>query len=186
MTNTFFRTILLFSVLIGIGYSQFKTPVTISTEVENSSRPGEVAHVLIKASMDDEWHIYALENAGEGPVASRIKISGDILDEQGLIEHREPIEKFDEGFGVKTRFFKGTTEGGDGVVPGTGVELMPFRVPLIGGGGGHYEKACIITKFKIRFLVLCIVINLYGVFSVTYSLCIPNDTNYGFFLYPSR
>ena len=115
MTNTFFRTILLFSVLIGIGYSQFKTPVTISNEVENSSRPGEVAHVLIKASMDDEWHIYALENAGEGPVASRIKISGDILDEQGLIEHREPIEKFDEGFGVKTRFFKGTTD---------------FRVPI--------------------------------------------------------
>ena len=115
MTNTFFRTILLFSVLIGIGYSQFKTPVTISTEVENSSRPGEVAHVLIKASMDDEWHIYALENAGEGPVASRIKISGDIVDEQGLIEHREPTEKFDEGFGVKTRFFKGTTD---------------FRVPI--------------------------------------------------------
>ena len=115
MTNTFFRTILLFSLLIGIGYSQFKTPVTISTEVENSSRPGEVAHVLIKASMDDEWHIYALENAGEGPVASRIKISGDILDEQGLIEHREPTEKFDEGFGVKTRFFKGTTD---------------FRVPI--------------------------------------------------------
>ena len=115
MTNTFFRTILLFSLLIGIGYSQFKTPVTISTEVENSSRPGEVAHVLIKASMDDEWHIYALENAGEGPVASRIKISGDIVDEQGLIEHREPIEKFDEGFGVKTRFFKGTAD---------------FRVPI--------------------------------------------------------
>ena len=115
MTNTFFRTILLFSVLIGIGYSQFKTPVTISTEVENSSRPGEVAHVLIKASMDDEWHIYALENAGEGPVASRIKISGDIVDEQGLVEHREPTEKFDEGFGVKTRFFKGTTD---------------FRVPI--------------------------------------------------------
>ena len=115
MTNTFFRTILLFSLLIGIGYSQFKTPVTISTEVENSSRPGEVAHVLIKASMDDEWHIYALENAGEGPVASRIKISGDIVDEQGLIEHREPTEKFDEGFGVKTRFFKGTID---------------FRVPI--------------------------------------------------------
>ena len=115
MTNTFFRTILLFSVLIGIGYSQFKTPVTISTEIENSSRPGEVAHVLIKASMDDEWHIYALENAGEGPGASRIKISGDIIDEQGLIEHREPTEKFDEGFGVKTRFFKGTTD---------------FRVPI--------------------------------------------------------
>ena len=63
MTNTFFKSILLFSVLVGIGFSQFKTPVTISSEVENSVRPGEVAHVLVKASMDDEWHIYALENA---------------------------------------------------------------------------------------------------------------------------
>ena len=110
MTNTFFKSILLFLVLVGIGFSQFKTPVTISSEVENSVRPGEVAHVLVKASMDDEWHIYALENAGEGPVASRIKISGDIVDEQGLVEHREPTEKFDEGFGVKTRFFKGATD----------------------------------------------------------------------------
>ena len=31
------------------------------------------------------------------------------MQEQGLIEHREPTEKFDEGFGVKTRFFKGST-----------------------------------------------------------------------------
>ena len=35
---------------------------------------------------------------------------GDIVEKQGLIEHQEPIEKFDEGFGVNTRFFKGTTE----------------------------------------------------------------------------
>ena len=107
MTKTFFKTILFLLVLIGIGYSQFQTPVTVSAVSDNSTRPGEVTYIQVEAQMDDEWHIYALENAGEGPVASRIKVSGDIVQEQGLIEHREPTEKFDEGFGVKTRFFKG-------------------------------------------------------------------------------
>ena len=109
MTKTFFKTILFFSVLIGIGYSQFQTPVNVSAVSDNSTRPGEVTYIQVEAQMDDEWHIYALENAGKGPVASRIKVSGDIVQEQGLIEHREPTEKFDEGFGVKTRFFKGST-----------------------------------------------------------------------------
>ena len=104
------RQIVFLSLLIGIGYSQFQNPVTVSATSENSVRPGEVAYIQVEASMDDEWHIYALENAGEGPVASRIKVNGDIVEKQGLIEHREPIEKFDEGFGVNTRFFKGTTE----------------------------------------------------------------------------
>ena len=110
MIKTSIKPIVFLSLLIGIGYSQFQNPVTVSATSENSVRPGEVAYIQVEASMDDEWHIYALENAGEGPVASRIKVNGDIVEKQGLIEHREPIEKFDEGFGVNTRFFKGTTE----------------------------------------------------------------------------
>ena len=110
MIKTSIKPIIFLSLLIGIGYSQFQNPVTVSATSENSVRPGEVAYIQVEASMDDEWHIYALENAGEGPVASRIKVNGDIVEKQGLIEHREPIEKFDEGFGVNTRFFKGTTE----------------------------------------------------------------------------
>ena len=110
MIKTSIKPIVFLSLLIGIGYSQFQNPVTVSATSENSVRPGEVAYIQVEARMDDEWHIYALENAGEGPVASRIKVNGDIVEKQGLIEHREPIEKFDEGFGVNTRFFKGTTE----------------------------------------------------------------------------
>ena len=110
-----FKFTLLLSLLFGVAYSQFQNPVTVSAKVESSVRPGEVAYILLEAMMDDEWHIYALENAGEGPVASRIKIDGSVIDEQGLIEHRTPTEKFDEGFGVNTRFFNGKTT---------------FRIPL--------------------------------------------------------
>ena len=109
MIKTIIKPILFISLLIGLGYSQFQNPVTVFAESENPVRPGEVAYIQVEANMDDEWHIYALENAGEGPVASRIKVDGDIVEKQGLIEHREPTEKYDEGFGVNTRFFNGTT-----------------------------------------------------------------------------
>ena len=109
MIKTIIKPILFISLLIGLGYSQFQNPVTVFAESENSVRPGEVAYIQVEANMDDEWHIYALENAGEGPVASRIKVDGNIVEKQGLIEHREPTEKYDEGFGVNTRFFNGTT-----------------------------------------------------------------------------
>ena len=109
MIKTIIKPILFISLLIGLGYSQFQNPVTVFAESENSVRPGEVAYIQVEANMDDEWHIYALENAGEGPVASRIKVDGNIVEKQGLIEHREPTEKYDEGFGVNTRFFNGIT-----------------------------------------------------------------------------
>ena len=109
MIKTIIKPILFISLLIGLGYSQFQNPVTVFAESENSVRPGEVAYIQVEANMDDEWHIYALKNAGEGPVASRIKVDGNIVEKQGLIEHREPTEKYDEGFGVNTRFFNGTT-----------------------------------------------------------------------------
>ena len=109
MIKTIIKPILFISLLIGLGYSQFQNPVTVLAESENSVRPGEVAYIQVEANMDDEWHIYALENAGEGPVASRIKVDGNIVEKQGLIEHREPTEKYDEGFGVNTRFFNGIT-----------------------------------------------------------------------------
>ncbi len=110
MVKTSIKPILFITLLMGMVNGQFQNPVTVFAEAENSIRPGEVAYIQVEANMDDEWHIYALENVGEGPVASRIKVNGDIVENQGLIEHREPTEKYDEGFGVNTRFFKGTTE----------------------------------------------------------------------------
>ena len=38
--------------------------------------------VTIQATMDDEWHIYGLEHAGSGPVATRVNGSGDLIAEQ--------------------------------------------------------------------------------------------------------
>lgn len=84
-------------------------PVTVTASVEESARAGEVVHVNMTATMDDEWHIYALHDAGEGPIATTITVTGDAVSRQGKIVEPEPIEKYDEGFMTVTRSHKGTT-----------------------------------------------------------------------------
>ena len=79
------KSILFYYLLLGVTYGQFKTPVTVTAEIAGAVRAGEVAMVTIKAAMDDEWHIYALKNAGLGPVATRVNVSGDLVAEQGQV-----------------------------------------------------------------------------------------------------
>ncbi len=98
--------LLTFSTIL---WGQFQNPVIVTATVEESARAGEVVHVKLTATMDNEWHIYALNDAGEGPIATSITISGDAVSRQGKIDEPKPVEKFDEGFGTVTRYHVGTT-----------------------------------------------------------------------------
>ena len=96
-------------LFIGLAWGQFQNPVTITAKVNESVRPGEFVNVELTAAMDDEWHIYALKNPGDGPIPTKISIRGDALTQQGKIIEPTPIEKFDEGFATVTRYHAGTT-----------------------------------------------------------------------------
>ena len=54
--------------------AQFESPVTLSAKVNDIARPGEVAEIVVSASMDEEWWIYALIYQGKGPVASNVTV----------------------------------------------------------------------------------------------------------------
>ena len=88
-------------------FSQFKSPVTLSAKIESNARAGEVAKVVVIAEMDSEWKIYALRDQGEGPVATRVTVLGDIIKDSGLVEEDEPIEKYDDGFLTETKTHQG-------------------------------------------------------------------------------
>lgn len=90
-------------------WGQFQDPVSVTATIDESARAGEVVHLKLTVTMDDEWHIYALDDAGEGPIATSITISGDAVSRQGKIDEPKPVEKFDEGFGTVTRYHEGTT-----------------------------------------------------------------------------
>ena len=88
-------------------FSQFQSPVTISAKIESNARAGEVAKVVVTAEMDSEWKIYALRDQGEGPIATRVTVLGDIIKDSGLVEEDEPIEKYDDGFLTETKTHQG-------------------------------------------------------------------------------
>ena len=57
---------------------QFQSPVSLSAKIDSNARSGEVVKVVVTAEMDSEWKIYALRDQGEGPIATRVTVLGDI------------------------------------------------------------------------------------------------------------
>ena len=94
-------------LLSTIIFSQFKTPVEISSEVIGNVRAGEIVEISITAEMDEEWYIYALRGQGQGPTASRVTLSGDFIDEIGKVIESDPLSKYDENFATNTRIHQG-------------------------------------------------------------------------------
>ena len=106
--NRFIKTIILIG-LFSISYlwGQFESPVTLSVKAESSVRAGEVMNIIVTAEMDAEWKIYALRDQGEGPIATRVVVTGEIIEASGLVWEDEPVEKYDDGFLTNTRTHQG-------------------------------------------------------------------------------
>lgn len=106
--NRFIKTIILIG-LFSISYlwGQFESPVTLSVKAESSVRAGEVVNIIVTAEMDAEWKIYALRDQGEGPIATRVVVTGEIIEASGLVWEDEPVEKYDDGFLTNTRTHQG-------------------------------------------------------------------------------
>lgn len=100
---------LLYLVFLTAAVLGQENPVTVTATINSTARAGEVVLVELTAVMENEWHIYALSDAGEGPLATSITMSGDYVSRQGKIEEPTPIEKYDEGFETITRYHEGTT-----------------------------------------------------------------------------
>ena len=94
-------------LLSTIIFSQFKTPVEISSEIIGNVRAGEIVEISITAEMDEEWYIYALRDQGQGPTASRVTLSGNFIDEIGKVIESDPLSKYDENFATNTRIHQG-------------------------------------------------------------------------------
>ena len=106
--NRFIKTIILIGLFsISHLWGQFESPVTLSAKAESSVRAGEVVNIIVTAEMDAEWKIYALRDQGEGPIATRVVVTGEIIEASGLVWEDEPVEKYDDGFLTMTRTHQG-------------------------------------------------------------------------------
>ena len=98
------KLLLLFycSILFG---QQFDDPANFKFSLDDV-RKGEVALITLDTELEYGWHIYAIYYVQDGPESSTVRIEGSIVSQVGRIIEPEPIEAFDEGFMIITKYHK--------------------------------------------------------------------------------
>jgi hypothetical protein len=64
---------------VGVCFSQVVNPVVINVQADSSVRAGEVVNININAEMDSQWKIYSIYEIVDGPLATEIGITGEVI-----------------------------------------------------------------------------------------------------------
>jgi len=98
------KLLLLFycSMLFG---QQFDDPANFRFSIDDV-RKGEVALITLDTELEYGWHIYAIYDVPDGPESTTMRVEGSIVDQVGRIIEPKPIEAFDEGFMIITKYHK--------------------------------------------------------------------------------
>ena len=78
--------------------AQIEAPVTVEARIEQEQiRAGEVLTVLITATSEPDFKIYAVNDIAEGPIPSEVIIEGDMVDVVGETREPPPTNKYEIG-----------------------------------------------------------------------------------------
>ena len=90
-----------------IGFAQNPVSWTLESGAKDKTlKSGEKFEAKLKAEIEGDWHLYAVEQPEGGPFPTKISIPEDAsfkLD--GKTSSNEPITKFDPNFEIDTKFF---------------------------------------------------------------------------------
>lgn len=100
--------------LVVTSFAQNPTTWSLSSDARDKQlKAGESFTVDLKAEIEGDWHLYALEQPKGGPIATTIKISdGSPFEISGKITSPKPIQKLEEiflgedGKPLQTKFFE--------------------------------------------------------------------------------
>lgn len=96
----------------------------------------------LKAEVEGDWHLYALEQPAGGPVATTIKVpEGKPFKINGEITAPEPITEFDPNFNIDTKFYKKQAE---------------FNLPLQATGETNADDLAVNVRFQLCNDTLCL------------------------------
>ena len=91
-----------------------QNPVSWSLESDakgKSLKKDETFKLNLKAKIEDNWHLYAVEQPGEGPYPTRITIAENLpFQIEGKITSSQAITKFDPNFDTDTSYFAKSAE----------------------------------------------------------------------------
>jgi len=102
--------LLLFTAILILPLVTFaQNPVSWSLESDakgKSLKPNETIKAKLKANIEGDWHLYAVEQPAGGPFPTKITIAENApFQIEGKIESPAPITKFDPNFQIDTKFF---------------------------------------------------------------------------------
>ena len=95
---------------VGVCFSQVVNPVVINAQADSSVRAGEVVNININAEMDSQWKIYSIYEIVDGPLATEIGITGEVISSIAKVIEPNPTEKYDPGFDVTSFYHSGDTQ----------------------------------------------------------------------------
>ena len=130
--------ILLTAILILPIFSFAQNPVSWSLESDakgKALKADEEIKAKLKANIEGNWHLYAVEQPEGGPFATKISIPENLpfkLD--GEPTSSEPITKFDPNFQIDTKFFAGKVE---------------FNLPIKTAGETSGDDLAINVKYQV-------------------------------------
>lgn len=115
------------SLILGLtplSYAKTPIPVHFTAVISPSpAHPGEVATVVVKATIDTGWHVYSIVPTPNGPAATEIDSIGDWTAAAATSEDA-PTRKFDPNFSKEVGYHEGTA-----------TFSRQFRIPQLGSEG---------------------------------------------------
>jgi thiol:disulfide interchange protein len=108
------KLFLLFIVIFLPSFALAQNPVSWSLESDakgNALKKNGIFKAQLKAAIEKNWHLYAVEQPGEGPFPTKITVAENLpFQIEGKITTSEAITKFDPNFNIETRYFADKAE----------------------------------------------------------------------------
>lgn len=135
-----FPAILFFSI-----FAQAQNPVSWSLESDakgKTLKADEKFSAKLKANIEGEWHLYAVEQPTGGPFPTKITVAENLpFQIEGKTTSPEPITKFDQNFGIDTKFFAKNAE---------------FNIPLKANSEASGDNLAINVRYQVCDDTLCL------------------------------
>lgn len=104
MKKVYFTLLLLFLSIIFSSNAQILQPVKWTFETKQISN--DEYELILKATMDNHWHIYGLDTLDDGPIPTSFKFkSSPDYELVGKLQVPNGVKKFDEMFGMEITLF---------------------------------------------------------------------------------
>lgn len=125
------------------GFTQEPTAWSLESSSKGKNlKAGEALEVTLKADIETNWKLYALEQPDGGPIATTIKpAENSRFESNGRVTSDTPITKFDPNFKIDTKFF---------------VDAAKFAVPLKAKDAVSADRTAIDVRFQVCDDTVCL------------------------------